>query len=213
MFNIASTPSGLIICFIILLATITAVSYLISSVIAYPIIAGNIHMEPSRLKPKRIISIGGWRDDNDKTVNPRNFDYVGHLIGKSLNLFGLVEGITVFCNIINADEIKRDDILILEVVEGKNKGELKGRKCRGIWGNPDEPDVDLIEDFEYTGTVRGFFLGKDNAPQKYKTDPYTDKIEGNLKTLSCGEFGNEVSVSRPHAPDKIKYRIEYPLSC
>lgn len=170
------------------------------------IIAGDITKEKIGLWPKFCYSMSGYSIDGNKKIG--DFVFCAYLKGNSLEKFDLPNNTKVLCNNVSIRDIRRGDILILETVVAPNIGKPKGRKCLGFWGDPAEPDSDLMEIEGFSGSVEEYFLKI--APGRYNyPKPYTGPIAGQLKTLSCDQEGQEIKVSRPHDPEKVIARVEY----
>lgn len=175
------------------------------------IITGKID-EKIDLPDKTLYTLNYFKTKNGNSLNPKDFSFVGYLKGRSLTKFGLFDGMKVFCDKIDENNLKRDlkrgDLIVLEIEKGINKGKLKGRMCLGFWGDPKKSDPDLIEHEGYEGTVEEYF--KNVSPKKYSyPEPYGGPIEGYLKTLSCDQDGLKIKVSRPHNPKKAFAYIKH----
>ncbi len=146
---------------------------------------------------------------NGSTINLRDFSFVALFKGISLNPFGYLDGTRALCKKVKntQEEIKRGDILILPIIGGPNMDNPKVRVCLGYWGDPNEPDDDLIKTEKYYGPVENFFSTV--SPEKYGHEPYKGQIQGYLKTLTGNVDGETHKVSRPHSPETIIGRMVY----
>jgi len=195
---------------LLVLLSVVAFDYLKRRYKIKGIIAGDVTIPQGPFPDKYVYSLNNYKI-NDKTIRAKDFPFIGYLNGSSLEKFGLPDGTVVFCEKANFNDIKKDDILILKTSSPPNEGKPKGRRCLGTWGNPDQPDDDLIQYEGHKGSVKEYLAKV--APERYGHIPYTKQIEGFLKTISCDLQGNnlKIKVSRPHNPQTVIARVQYAL--
>lgn len=181
-----------------------AIDYLIRRQKIQPIIAGDVNSFRN-YPDKYLYRLNNFKIGN-KTVKSSDFDLVGYLKGNSLDQFGLYDGNVIFCEYI-AENPRKNDILILKITTGSNKGKLKARKYLGYWGKENEPDEDVKKYANFHGTIAEYF--KKEIAKRDEVKPYTEQIEGYLKTVTSGQNVEDIKISRPHNPRSIEAVVKY----